>query len=191
MRDEIWDSERHTEESRTDAFGTIRFTAQSENAPATKVCIQIVYSGIHLQQYVRHPWLGAEFSLFSSVHFINFRFSYQNKIDKSVVHSNISILLTVGSTEVIFIIYLLFPVHSDWLRENHVSFSKQRKGSGFLDIFRARNWSFENSSNRMRVLWKRKAKRRNFCSELEQMSISTCRCMLSTTQKLWIRCNLL
>ena len=40
----------------------------------------------------------------------------------------------VGSTEVIFEIYVLFSVYSDWLRVNHLSFPKQRKGSGFLVI---------------------------------------------------------
>ena len=43
--------------------------------------------------------------------------------------------LIVGSTEVIFMIFVLFIVYSDWLRVNHLSFPKQRKGSGFLDIF--------------------------------------------------------
>ena len=48
---------------------------------------------------------------------------------------NFTILKVVGSTEVIFKKYVLFSVYSDWLRVNHLSFSKQRKGSGFLDIF--------------------------------------------------------
>ena len=39
----------------------------------------------------------------------------------------------VGSTEVIFMIFVLFSVYSDRLGVNHLSFSKQRKGSGFLD----------------------------------------------------------
>ena len=41
----------------------------------------------------------------------------------------------VGSTEVIFKIFVLFSVYSDWLRVNHLSFPKQTKGSSFLDIF--------------------------------------------------------
>ena len=41
----------------------------------------------------------------------------------------------VGTMKVIFKIIVLFSVYSDWLRMNHLSFPKQRKGSGFLDIF--------------------------------------------------------
>ena len=32
-------------------------------------------------------------------------------------------------------IIVLLSVYSDWLRVNHLSFPKQRKGSGFLDTF--------------------------------------------------------
>ena len=46
-----------------------------------------------------------------------------------------SIVYIVGSTEVILKIIVLLSVYSDWLRVNHLSFSKQRKGSGFLDTF--------------------------------------------------------
>ena len=35
----------------------------------------------------------------------------------------------------IFKIFVLFSVYSDWLTVNHLSFPKQRKGSSFLDIF--------------------------------------------------------
>ena len=41
----------------------------------------------------------------------------------------------VGFTEMIFKIFVLFSVYSDWLRVNHLRFLKQRKGSDFLDIF--------------------------------------------------------
>ena len=35
MKDESWDSQRHTEESPTNAFGTIAFATQSENMELT------------------------------------------------------------------------------------------------------------------------------------------------------------
>ena len=74
------------------------------------------------------------------------------------------LLIIVGATEEIFEISLLFFVHYDWLRMNHLSFSKQRQESAFLDIsnnakiFDLCTKPFENSSNRMQMFSKRKGR---------------------------------
>ena len=89
--------------------------------------------------------------------------------------------------EVIFKISVLFSAYFDWLEVNHLSFPKQRKGSGFLYIFRARNWSFEHSSKSNANILKEKSKGNliKFCTrEPEQMLIPgvdvylQCRCLL-------------
>ena len=74
------------------------------------------------------------------------------------VHPPILYYYIVGSTEVIFKVFVLFSAYSDWLRVNHPASQNKEKEMVFLTFFRARN----------------------FCSKIRQIE---CECSRRETQR--------